>query len=287
MAAMARPLSRPPRVLVALPDAVLVDHVGATWLPLANAAALFATCRRFAAVLAPQWRAATRRRWLATAALHPRERAAIDAGLWHARAVQAFLYRRHRARWTHHLVRDVRIPRPLLCHMSRWLPRGPTLSDVQFDMVEHVACDLWRRPCPSPVPVAPVIVAMGRDLPFVRLECGPWSLVGSVLYRDRRWIAGTVLARSRKDGAPGRLWPTAQFRPAAAAWLRSLAARPADGLMRYCTQCPFCGSARDARGTPTDPCAYQWAAWAARWAPWGNAVASETRRRRRHQPSAL
>ena len=261
-----------------LPDPVVVD-VASLYLSLEDAVRWTATCRHARREIAPLHLRQRQRQWL-TWDLHPRERAAVAAGHWHARAIQVLRYRTHRTRWAHHLVRDVRVPRPWLCRLSRWVPRVATLPDVHFDLVQHVACDLWHaRPALASCPVSPAVAAMTR-LPWTRLVHGPWTLARNVLYRDGRWIAGVVVGP--------RVWPTVLWNDDAATWLTTLGRRPADGLLRYCTRCPFCGGdgvggggsgAAMAMAATVDPvsndpwtcgtgCAFQWAAWAGRWAAW-------------------
>ncbi len=256
-----------------VPDAVLVDAVAATYLSLGDAARLFRACRRFRDDLAPAWRRLVQARWLAAPGrLHPRERHAVAAGAWRSRAVRVLLYRSTARAWHRHLFTDRRLPRAMRDRLVRAVQRVPSASDVAFDLVAHAACDLWRHRPARPatiLPNAPMWRALVA-LPHARMVHGPWSWVDGRVFRDGRWLAARI------DRA-GRVWPTRVWRPAAAAWLRRVAAWPADALLRDSTQCPFCGRrfSAVALALPTRPdgcasaaCAYAWADWGARWAAW-------------------
>lgn len=279
---------RSPPPVSRVPDALFVDIL-ARYVSLATAAAACATNRRRHRDVAPAWRHEVRRRWLHPSrigTLHPRERAALETSTWDAPALQVWLYRH--GPWPYHVVRDLRIPRSLGHQVCRWMPRVATVSDVQFDLLQHVACDVWRHRPVTPLAVPLAVGTMCCRLPHVRLTFGPWSFVGPVLYRDGRYVAGMVVEtchrRSRFRTRTYRLWPTARYDASADAWIRTLAARPADGLLRFCTQCPFCGakggggshgggsdddgSDGDTVVRPTEACALEWASWASRWASW-------------------
>lgn len=253
---MALAVAAAPPFLDRLPDVLVVDVV-ASLLSIHDAAQLFRTCRRGRTILAPAWRRLCRQRWLREP-LHPREREALDNGTWDARALQVFLYRRRHAPRAD-VYYDLRLPRPWRLRRLPWIQQTPYLSDIQFDWVEHVVCDVGRYRCPSLS--SPFLRAMNAiaHLPHVHLTHGRWSWVGRHVYRDGRWLAATLVR--------GRVWPTAVWENAAAVWMMSVVAQPADGLLRYSTQCPFCGRVP---GTCEQKarCGFAWARWGSRWGTW-------------------